>query len=139
MNNEGFWGNYRTGNIFQIDEHEQWIRRGNNASKLGVSIAVQKRFKDFIVREDRNPFLLFIFANSPVMRFRGHGSDVTMEFACSDWELPLELVRMWGNTNAGALLGLNIVNFGTNEAIATTWENFQSEKLVHVKFTGFII
>jgi hypothetical protein len=131
--NEGYWGNYRTGQIFLIDEHEQWIRRGNNASKLGVSIAVQKRFKDFIVREDRNPFLLFIFANSPVMRFRGHGSDVTMEFACSDWEKPLALVLKWGEANAGGLLWLIIVNFASNEAIQSNWESFKLGKPVPVR------
>ena len=131
--NEGYWGNYRTGQIFLIDEHEQWIRRGNNASKLGVSLAVQRKFKDFIVREDRNKFLLFVFSHAPVMRFRGHGSCVTMEFNCADWGLPLELVRMWGNTNAGALLWLIIVNFASNEAIQTNWEDFKQNNPCPVK------
>lgn len=131
--NEGYWGNYRTGKIFLIDEHELWIRRGKNADKLGVSQTIQKKFKDYVIREDRNPFLLFVFANAPVMRFRGHGHYVTFEFTCADWTKPLELVRIWGNANAGQLLGLLIVNFATNEAIRTNWENFKLGKPVPVK------
>ena len=131
--NEGYWGNYRTGQIFLIDEHELWIRRGNNADKLGVPEIVQKRFKDFKVKEDRNQFLLFIFANSPVMRFRGHGHHVTMEFSCADWGLPFELVLKWGNANAGALLWLIIVNFATNEVVQSTWEDFKQSKPVPVR------
>ena len=126
--NDGYWGNYVTGQIFLIDEHEMWIRRGKNADRLGVPKAVQKQFRDYIIKEDRNQFLLFIFANSPVMRFRGHGSCVTMEFNCADWGLPLELVLKWGNANAGALLWLIIVNFASNGAIQTNWEDFKREK-----------
>ena len=100
---EGYWGNYTTGQIFLIDEHEMWIRRGNNASKLGVPIAVQKRFKDFKVKEDRNQFLMFIFANSPVMRFRGHGHYITFEFNSADWTKPLALVLKWGEVSWGGL------------------------------------
>ena len=126
--NEGYWGNYRTGNIFLIDEHEMWLRRGKNADRLGVPHAVQRRFKDYVIKEDRDRFLLFIFSHVPVMRFRGHGNSVTMEFNCADWVLPLELVRQWGEVNAGALLWLIIVNFASNEAIQTNWEDFKQNK-----------
>lgn len=125
---EGYWGNYITGEIFLIDEHELWLRRERNADKLGVPQAVQRRFKDYVTKEDRNQFLPFIFAHAPVMRFRGHGSDVTMEFACTDWAKPLELIRKWCEANAGPLLGLKIVNFATDEIVETTWETLKREK-----------
>lgn len=131
--NEGYWGNYENGQIFLIDEHEMWIRRGNNANKLGIPHVVQRRFKEFMVKEDRDRLLSFIFAHAPVMRFRGHGSYVTFEFACSDWENPLALVLKWGEANAGPLLGLVIVNFATGEAIEATWETFKREKPCPVK------
>ena len=131
--NTGYWGNYRTSQIFLIDEHELWIRRGNNADKLGIPQVVQKRFKDYVIREDRDRFLLFIFAQAPVMRFRGHGNSVTMEFNCVDWGLPLELVLKWGNANAGQLLWLIIVNFATGEAIQSNWESFKRDKPVPIK------
>jgi len=131
--NEGYWGNYMTGEIFLIDEHEMWIRRGNNASKLGIPQAVQRRFKEFMVKEDRDRLLSFIFAHAPVMRFRGHGSYVTFEFNCADWAKPLELVCIWSEANAGPLLGLLIVNFATNEAIEATWETFKRDKPCPVK------
>ena len=131
--NEGYWGNYRTGQIFLIDEHEMWIRRGNNADKLGVPKIVQKRFKDYVIKEDRDRLLSFIFANAPVMRIRGHGHYITFEFNCADWIKPLKLVRKWGEENAGALLWLIIVNFASNEAIQSTWESFKLGKPVPVR------
>ena len=131
--NEGYWGNYETGKIFLIDEHEMWIRRGNNASKLGIPSTVQRKFKEFMVKEDRDRLLSFIFAHAPVMRFRGHGHYVTFEFNCADWTKPLALVRQWGDANAGVLLGLLIVNFATDEAIESTWESFKQEKPCPVK------
>lgn len=131
---DGYWGNYLTGDIFLIDEHEMWVRRESNADKLGIPQAVQKKFKQFAVKEDRDRLLPFIFASAPVMRFRGHGSYVTMEFNCADWTMPLELVRKWCKANAGPLSGLNIVNFATNEVIETTWENFERDKQRRVSF-----
>lgn len=126
--NDGYWGNYATGEIFLIHEHEMWIRTGNNADKLGISRQVQKKINNFIMRQDREKLLPFIFANAPVMRFRGHGSYVTMEFNCADWTKPLELVRKWCAANAGPQLGLNIINFATGQGIETTWENFELDK-----------
>lgn len=130
---DGYWGNYITGNIFLIDEHEMWIRRENNADKLGIHQTVQRQFKKFAVGTDRDRLLPFIFANAPVIRFRGHGSYVTMEFNCTDWAKPLELVRKWCEVNAGPLLGLLIVNFAANEVIETTWEIFEREPPCPVK------
>ncbi len=132
--NEGYWGNYETGKIFLIHEHEMWIRTGKNADKLGIPPTVQREFKRFVVKEDRHWLLPFIFSYAPVMRLRGHGSYVSMEFNCSDWTKPLELVRKWCQTNAGPLLGLKIVNLGTNEIIETNWEEFQKVPPAPVKF-----
>ena len=125
---EGYWGNYETGEYFQIDEHEMWIRREHNADKLGIPQAVQRKFKNYAIKEDRDSLLSYIFAHSPVMRFRGHGSYVTFEFNCADWTKPLELVCKWCEANAGPLLGLKIVNFATDEIIETAWESFKLEK-----------
>lgn len=131
---EGYWGNYATGEIFLIDEHEMWVRRENNADKLGIPNPIQKKFKKFVMQDDRNSLLPFIYANAPAMRFRGHGAYVTMEFNCTDWTKPLELVRKWCRANAGPLLGLNIVNFATREKIETTWEIFEHTTPAPVKF-----
>lgn len=86
------------------------------------------------MQDDRNSLLPFIYANAPAMRFRGHGAYVTMEFNCTDWTKPLELVRKWCRANAGPLLGLNIVNFATREKIETTWEIFEHTTPAPVKF-----
>ena len=74
---EGFWGNYETGIWFQIDEHEQWLRRGNNAELLGVPDEVIAEFGHFA---DRETLLQFVWRHAPVMRWRCHGSSVAFEF-----------------------------------------------------------
>ena len=123
----GFWGNYETGVIFEIDEHELWIRRGNNASCLGIPDKVVSRFKSFKAGKDRDRFLRFLFASAPVMRIRGHGESVTFEFSSGNRELPLMLIRRWGEDNAGPCLRLKIVNFKTGEARECLWKDFKPE------------
>ena len=62
---EGFWGNYETGIWFQIDEHERWLRRENNAEKLGVPKDVIAEFPHFA---DRDTLLPFVYRHASVMR-----------------------------------------------------------------------
>ena len=81
---EGFWGNYETGIWFQIDEHERWLRRGNNAEWLGVPDNVIAKFTHFA---DRDTLLPFVWRHAPVMRWRGHGESVTFEFYAEDWTM----------------------------------------------------
>ncbi len=117
----GYWGNYDTGKIFQIDDHELWINRGRNAAELGVSAEVKARSEEF---PDRVELLRFLFANAPVMRFRGHGTFVTIEFNSSDWDKPLQLIETWGKAHAGPFLGLNIVNFHRTKGYFVLWKDF---------------
>ena len=124
----GFWGNYRTGELFLIDEHELWIRRPPNAIRLGIPVGIVTCFGEFAEREDRERFLRFLFANAPVMRFRGHGSSVCCEFSSDDWERPLTLVETWGRCHAGPFLFFRIVNFRTSETVCTLWKDFPINK-----------
>ena len=97
---EGFWGNYQTGNYYQIDEHERWIRRGGNAHKLGVSSDISGCFGAFA---DRETLLPFVFAHAPVMRWRCHGESVTFEFSFEGWARPLYLIQKWCKLFAGEI------------------------------------
>lgn len=119
---EGFWGNYQTGKYFLIDEHEHWIRRGNNAELLGVSAEVIAQFGDYPTRMDLLPFL---FHNAPVMRWRGHGESVTFEFDYERWDAPLSLIQKWGDQYAGPFLYLRIVNFHSGMKVKQLlWKDF---------------
>lgn len=120
----GFWGNYRTGEIFQIDEHEQWVRRGENAIRLGIPVEAAARFGEFAERKDRERFLCFLFDRAPVMRFRGHGSLVCCEFSSNDWTRPLALVETWGARYAGPFLFFRVFNFRTSEMVCSLWKDF---------------
>ena len=120
----GYWGNYKKGVFFEIDEHELWIRRGNNAIQLGIPNKIVGRFCAFEVGKDREQFLPFLFASAPVMRWRGHGQSVTFEFNANTWIKPLSLIKKWCTLNAGAFLHLNMINFKNMEIRQTLWKNF---------------
>lgn len=122
----GYWGNYETGSIFLIDDHELWIRRDCNAEKLGIAPEVIAKFGEF---PDRASLLRFLFANAPVIRFRGHGPFVTFEFESHDWEKPLKLIETWCQANAGPFLGLNMFNFHRTERRFVLWKDFETAKI----------
>ena len=112
---EGYWINYRTGKEFPVDEHEQWLRSSGNARKLGVPHGVVSMFGNFAPQKARDKFLMFVMANAPVMRARGHGSYATFEYSSRDRQDPMDAVWMWGKRNAGTVHDLRIVNFATKE------------------------
>ena len=122
---EGFWGNYETGIWFQIDEHESWLRRENNAEKLGVPKGVIAEFPHFA---DRDTLLPFVYRHAPVMRWRCHGESVTFEFYAEEWEKPLTLIREWCGLFAGDYLYLHMVNFRDMEIREILWKDWAQQK-----------
>ena len=122
---EGFWGNYETGIWFQIDEHERWLRCGNNAEKLGVPKDIIAEFPRFA---DRDTLLPFVYRHAPVMRWRCHGESVTFEFYAEDWTKPLELIRKWCTLFAGDFLFLRMVNFNGMEVRETLWKDWKQDR-----------
>jgi len=120
---EGFWGNYETGKWFQIDEHEMWIRRGDNAVLLGVPENVIADFSRFTNRETLLPY---VFRCAPIMRWRCHGASVTFEFYSDDWERPLELIKRWSTLYAGDYLFLRMVNFNGMEIRENLWKDWKA-------------
>ena len=122
---EGFWGNYETGIWFQIDEHERWLRRENNAERLGVPKDVIAEFPHYA---DRDTLLPFVWHHAPVMRWRCHGESVTFEFYAEDWTKPLELIRKWCALFAGDFLFLHIVNFNGMETRETLWKDWKQDR-----------
>ena len=112
--NDGFWINYKNPEvIYEIHEHERWIRTPGNAKKLGVPKAVIAMFNKFQPEKDRDKFLTFVMLNAPVMRARAHGIYVTFEYVNNTDALPLKAVKKWCNKFAGPVLFLRIVNLKT--------------------------
>ena len=122
---EGFWGNYETGIWFQIDEHERWLRRENNAEKLGVPKDVIAEFPSFA---DRDTLLPFVWRHAPVMRWRCHGESSTFEFYAEEWGKPLEIIRKWCTLFAGDFLFLRMVNFNAMEVRETLWKDWKQDR-----------
>ena len=122
---EGFWGNYETGIWFQIDEHERWLRRENNAERLGVPKDVIAEFPSFA---DRETLLPFVYRHASVMRWRCHGESVTFEFYAEDWTKPLELIQKWCASFAGDFLFLRMVNFNGMDVKESIWKDWKQDR-----------
>ena len=126
--NDGWWVNYRIMKRFEIDEHEMFIRRGNNAYLLGVPKKIRDSFDEYRQTVDRDEFLKFIMLNAPLMRIRGHGSYATFEHGSAQTDIrPSKAVKAWGEINAGPMLLLNIVNLRTNTYFSEMWSDFRCD------------
>lgn len=124
---DGFWINYETEKVFLIDEHEMWLRAGNNASKLGVSKLLQKEFDTFTPKEDREKFLLFIMSRAPIMRVRGHGAYWTFEFSSKLVQKPLDAIYLFCKDRAGDMTQLIINNFAKKDSTNEIWKLFKDK------------
>ena len=122
---QGWWGNYATGKLFLIDEHERWIRRGINALDLGVPSAMRNTIPSYKEVDDRDKLIFDLMRNASVMRVRGHGAYATFEFSSESWLEPLQLILKWGQHNAGSHLGLKIVNFAKKESVFVLYKDFE--------------
>ena len=122
---EGYWINYENDDkVFEVREHELWLREAGNAKKLGVPPNVIKSFSKFIPVKDRDKFLLYVMNNAPIMRVRGHGSFVSFEYAVRSLK-PIDTIAMWATQNAGEFTTLNIINLATGENTSTSYSSFK--------------
>ena len=124
---EGFWINYRNGKQFPVDEHEQWLRRPGNSDKLGISDSLaHELFKKYEPVKDRDKMLTKLMHRAPIMRVRGHGSDITFEYASHSKRDPLEAIMDSAKKYAGPYSWLNIVNLATGENNSLTFNDFKT-------------
>lgn len=124
--NKGLWVNYATQEIFEIDEHERYIRRSDNAKKIGVPDYIIEEFGEFKPSEDRDKFLLFILDKSPLMRVREHGNYAIFEFSARKADRVFEAINKVGNfLGFGMFSGLYIVNHADNTSANLNWGDFQ--------------
>lgn len=122
---DGYWINYETGKNFEIDEHERWIRRGGNATKLGIPSFIQDDFEKYVQVDQRNEFLMYLMQNAPIMRMRGHGTYLTFEFSSDSIRKPLEAVYEFCSNRAGPYTQLIINNFAKKDSVQLNWKEFK--------------
>jgi len=124
--NKGLWVNYATQEIFEIDEHERYIRRDGNAKKIGVPDYIVDEFDEFEPVKDRDKFLLFILDKSPLIRVREHGNYATFEFSARKADKVFEAINKVGNyLGLGQFSGMYIVNHADNTSASLTWQDFK--------------
>jgi len=121
---EGYWINYSTGKVFEIPEHETWIREAKNAKRLGVPENVHSLAENI---KNRDKYLVFLMQHSPIMRVRGHGVEVAFQFSTHNRQEAMDAIWMWGKKNSGPLTWLSIDNFATRENIQMQFEEFDKQ------------
>jgi len=80
---EGAWIEAATGRWHWIDDHADWIRRPDNARRVGLPEEAVLRIARMPRRqwngEDRRAILQATMTAGGLIRFRGHGVEVTFE------------------------------------------------------------
>lgn len=121
---EGYWINYSTNKIFQVEEHEDWIRDLKNAKKIKLPKSLINTFDEYEPKKDRNEFIMNIMEKSSLMRMRGHGTYFTFEFSNKRIKRPIDAIWDFCMSNAGPYTGLLIVNLSTKQQSQMTYKTF---------------
>lgn len=124
---EGYWINFENNLVFQVDDHERWLRRNVNAEKIGVLFRIIDLFDKFTPVEDRYEFLLTVIANAPIIRVRGHGAYITFEFCSEETGKVFNVIlRFCLEVEAGEYTELHMVNFANTTVIDLMFHEFNS-------------
>jgi hypothetical protein len=128
---EGFWLNYKTRHFIELVctgvDHEAAIRSPGSQKWLGVPAAVVRTFERYSIRTERDAFLTHVLKTLPLMRIRGHLTDITVEFWSKDLTNPFIAIGKWAGRFAAPTMSLNVVNLSTGEnwqVIAGEWAAF---------------
>ena len=127
MTRDGYWLNYETMKWLTITEHETWIRDEANATKLGVPPGVFRRFKEYVPHDERERFLTWLLAVTPLLRIRGHLESITFEFSDPEVEAPLKGIAKWCGSCAGVFSALTIRNLATGGEHLVRWAEFDAK------------
>ena len=123
---EGWWINFRNDKMFgPLDEHERYLREGDNAKKMGIPQNVIDRFDQFEPVKDRDKLLLFVMQHSPLMRVRGHGVSTTFEYSSHERSAPLDSIFLFAKNNLGPYSDIVINNFATRESANMNFADFE--------------
>ena len=132
MLTDGYFLNYSRNGIegqddpwIKIDEHERWLRRGNNAELLGVPEYTREKFGDYKVEIDRDELLKMVLKEAPIIRMRGHKTYFTFEFNSSKINDALWTIFEFMGYAGGTATGMYVVNFATGEKIQAYYDKFR--------------
>jgi len=136
---EGYFINITTGKAYPVRDHELDIRKSAFAKKLGVPDHIFKQFADYEPVKDREVFLQWVLSKVPIIRVRGYGVWVAIQWGCGSDKQAFEAIRKWGRKVCGPCLMLRMSNIKTGKQYNSFWLPFESMKAnkclksVHVK------
>lgn len=122
--NEGFYIRIDTGKAFSVQDHEIDVRRPEVAKALGVPNEVFGQFGRFETGKDRIPFLRFLLTQVPVIRVRGYGVWVGIQWGCGDDQQTLKAIHKWGKKVLGPCTMLCMTNIATGTKFNSFWLPF---------------
>ena len=124
---EGAWINEKTGEFAWITEHASWIKKKENADKIGLSPRAYDNLKDLkwdFDGEGREAILL-VAMNAGLIRMRGHGSYWTFEFTI-ETQAALWACLGFLDDFAGPLTQCRFNNLRTKEQIEMPYREFKA-------------
>ena len=129
---DGWWINYETRAYVGLHcpgaEHEKVLRDPEHQDWLGIPDSVSKEFRSYKPRQDRVKLLKYAMKNSPLIRIRGYGSRVSIQFSSPESDpRPFLAVKRWIRRFGGPALLLVVTNLSTNKTVsvlASDWNDF---------------
>lgn len=121
---EGYFINLATGKVYPVKDHELAVRRKEFAKKLGIPDAVFAQFGKFAPVEDRKDFLVWLLSTVPIIRVRGYGVWVGIQWGCGSDKHALQAIHRWGKKVCGPCLMLRMLNLKTGKLYDSFWLTF---------------
>jgi hypothetical protein len=121
---EGYFINITTGKAYPVNDHELAVRKKEFAKKLGIPDAVFAQFGKYTPVEDRKEFLFWLLKQVPIIRVRGYGVWVAIQWGCASDKKALASVHKFGKTVFGPCSMLRMCNIKTAREFNSFWISF---------------
>ena len=125
---EGYFLNINTGKAYPVRNHEMAIREKEFATKIGIKDSLFQQFPEYEPVKDREAFLRWILSKVPIIRVRGYGVWVGIQWGCGSDKQAFEAIRKWGRKVCGPCLMLRMCNIKTGKQYNSFWLLFESTK-----------
>jgi hypothetical protein len=121
---EGYFIRIDNGEVFPVKNHEMDVRNKEFSRKLGVSNADFAHFAKYTPVEDRKEFLFWLLRQARLIRVRGYGIWVAIQYSSANDKQALQAIHRWGKKVCGPCLMLRITNIKTGKQFNSFWLPF---------------
>jgi hypothetical protein len=121
---EGYFIRIDNNRVFPVRDHEIDVRNKEFSRKLGITDAVFSQFGKYTPVEDRKEFLFWLLGHSGLIRVRGYGVWVSIQYSSTSNKQALQAIHRWGKKVCGPCLMLRITNIKSGKQFNSFWLPF---------------